>query len=145
MGPLKVHVGINDNVFNNSIHADIKPMVGAAKLHYADDFESDFALLLRERKSSSLPDMFKDALEVESNMMACGKMKHKIETNKRKIREEIVPSTSATASSSDIKFEMILKEMEKMMDKLTVDNRPLNREQNEPQIRNLNFIRPNPP
>ena len=40
---------------------------------------------------------------------------------------------------------MILKEMEKMMDKLTVDNRPLNKEQNEPQIRNLNFRIPNPP
>ena len=40
---------------------------------------------------------------------------------------------------------MILKEMEKMMDKLTVDNRPLNMEQNEPQIRIPNFRRPNPP
>ena len=76
--------------------------------------------------------MFKDALEVESNMMACGKMKHKIETIKRKIREEIVASTSATSSSSDIKFEMILKEMEKIMDKLTIDNIPLNKEHNEP-------------
>ena len=35
-------------------------------------------------------------------MMGCGKMKHKIETDKRKIREEIVPSTSVVASSSDI-------------------------------------------
>jgi len=40
---------------------------------------------------------------------------------------------------------MILKEMEKMMDKLTVDNMPLKREHNEPQIRNLNFRRPSPP
>ena len=72
---------------SNSILADIKPLVGTAKLHYADDFESDFALLLRERKSTSLLDMFKDALEVESNMMACVKMKHRIETDKRKIRE----------------------------------------------------------
>ena len=40
---------------------------------------------------------------------------------------------------------MILKAMEKMMDKMTVDNRPLNKEQNEPQIRNPNFRRPNPP
>ena len=40
---------------------------------------------------------------------------------------------------------MILKEMEKIMDKMNVDNMPLNREQNEPQIRNLNFRRPNPP
>ena len=68
-------------------------------------------------------------------MMECGKMRHRMETDKRKIREELVPSTSAASSSSDIKFEMILKEMEKLI----VYNRSLNREQNEPQIRNLNF------
>ena len=129
----------------NSIPIDIKPLVGAAKLHYVDAFESDFALLLRERKSASLPDMFKDALEVEANMMARGKMKHKIETDKRKIMEEIVPSTSVTTSSSDIKFEMILKAMDKMMNKITIDNMTLNREQNEPQIRDPKFRRPNPP
>ena len=78
-------------------------------------------------------------------MMARGKMKHKIETDKRKIREEIVPSTSVATSSNDIKFEMILKEMEKILDKLTTDNRPLNREKAEPQITNPNFRRSNPP
>ena len=119
----------------NSIPTDTNPLVGTVKLHYTDAFESDFALLLRERKSTSIPDMFKYALEVEANMMACGRMKHKIEADKRKISEEIVPSTSAAASSSDIKFEMILKEMEKMLDKLTIDNKLLNREQNEPQIK----------
>ena len=34
-----------------SIPADIKPSPGAAKLHYHDAFDNDFALLLRERKS----------------------------------------------------------------------------------------------
>ena len=43
--------------------------------------------------------------------------------------EEIVPSTFAATSSSDIKFEMILKAMEKITDKLIVDSRPWNREQ----------------
>ena len=71
----------------HSIPADIKPLVGATKIHYVDYFENDFSLLLRERKSYSLPNMLNDALEVESNMMACGKMKHKIETDKRKIKE----------------------------------------------------------
>ena len=31
------------------------------------------------------------------------------------------------------------------MDRLTIDNRGFNREQSEPQIRNPNFRRPNPP
>ena len=51
----------------NSIPSDIKPLVGAAKLHYADAFDSDFSLLLRERKSDNIPAMFKYSLEVEAN------------------------------------------------------------------------------
>ena len=35
--------------------------------------------------------------------------------------------------------------MEKLMDILTMDNRSFNREQANPQIRNQNFRRPNPP
>ena len=31
------------------------------------------------------------------------------------------------------------------MDRLTVDNIPMKREQTDPQIRNPNFRRPNPP
>ena len=105
----------------NSIPADIKPRVGAAKLHYVDAFDGDFALLLRERKSASLPAMFQDVLEVEANMMASGKIKQKVET--RKAREENVPSASAAAASSnDVKFEMMLKTMEKTMDRITMDN-----------------------
>ena len=46
----------------NSILSNIKPLVGATKLHYLDAFDSDFALLLRERKSSNLPVMFQDDL-----------------------------------------------------------------------------------
>ena len=46
----------------NSISSDIKPLVGAAKLHYADAFDNDFALLLRERKLVSRHVMFKDSL-----------------------------------------------------------------------------------
>ena len=89
--------------------------------------------------------MFQEALKVEANMMASGKIKQKLETDKRKAREENVPSTYALVSCNDVKFEMMLKTMEKLMDRVTIDNRPLNKEQNEPQIRNPNFRRPNPP
>ena len=69
------------------IPVDIKPLVGAPKLHYVDSFDSDFALLLRERKSVSIIVMFKDALEVEDNMMASREIKQKVEIDKRKLRE----------------------------------------------------------
>ena len=127
----------------NSIPTDIKPLVGSAKLHYVDAFDGDFALLLRERKLVSLPTMFQGSLEVEANMMASGKIKQRVET--RKVREEHVPSTSVVASSSDMKFEMTMNTMEKLIYRLTMENRAMNREQNEPHIRNPNFIRPNPP
>ena len=68
----------------NSIPAAIKPSLGAAKIHYADAFNNDFALLLRERKSNTLLSMFTNALEVEANMMACGKIKQRVEIDRRK-------------------------------------------------------------
>ena len=125
----------------NSILVDIKPLVGAAKLHYTDAFDSDFSLLLRERKSATLPMMFQDALEVEVNMMASRKIRQKMET--RKDRDD-GPSTSV-ASANDRKFEMMLETIEKLMDKLSMDNGSLSSEENEPQFRNPNFRRPNPP
>ena len=88
--------------------------------------------------------MFTNALEVESNMMACGKIKQMADVDRRKGREEL-PSTSTVSSPSDVKFETMLKYMEKLMDILNVDARPANREKNEPQIRNPNFRRAIPP
>ena len=41
----------------NSIPNDIKPSPGASKLHYAEAFDNDFSLLLRERKQVTLPTM----------------------------------------------------------------------------------------
>ena len=66
----------------NSIPADIKALVGVAKLHYVDAFENEFALLLTDKKSTSLPVIFQDSLEVEDNMMESGKLKPIVETMK---------------------------------------------------------------
>ena len=105
--------------------------LSTAKIHYSKAFDNDFALLLREIKLTTLPTMFTDSLEVKANMMACGMIKPRVDVDRRKGREEIHP-TSSTSSSSDIKFEMMLKTMEKLMDQLTVEAKPVNREQNEP-------------
>ena len=75
--------------------------------------------------------MFTDALEVEANMMACGKIKQRVDVDRSKGREEM-PSTFSASSSNNIKFEMMLKTMENLMDRLTVEARPVNREHNEP-------------
>ena len=80
--------------------------------------------------------MFKYALEVEANLFASGKMKQRVEVDKRKTREENQPSTS---SSSDAKFDIMMKTMERLMDRLALYNKPPNREHPKPQIRHLNF------
>jgi len=46
----------------NSILDQVKPPLGATQLHYVDAFNSDFDLLLRERRSATLADMMNDAI-----------------------------------------------------------------------------------
>jgi len=47
-----------------SIPVYVKPPLGATKLHYADAFDSEFTLLLREIRSTSLENMMDDSIEV---------------------------------------------------------------------------------
>ena len=125
----------------NSIPGNIKTLVGVSQLHYVDAFESDFSLLLSERKSTNIPAMFKDALEVEVNLITSEKMKQRVEVDRRRTREEHQTSTSIAATSSssnDAKFEMMMKTMERLMDRFDLDNGPPNREKIDCQIRNQN-------
>lgn len=73
--------------------------------------------------------------------MAFGNIKHK---NKiRRVKEE--PQASTSQYSSDAKFDMMIKVMEKLMDKLYVDERHPSRDHNDQNIRNTNFRRPQGP
>jgi hypothetical protein len=122
----------------SSIPAEVKPPPGAAQLRYVDSFDSDFTLLLRERRSTTLDDMMNDAIEVEVNLMASGKIKYNPETDMKKAQEEAQPSTS---QSSDAKFDLMVKTMEKLVENLSLDNKPAIRDQTELQLRNPNFRR----
>jgi hypothetical protein len=64
-------------IFYNSILVEVQPPAGAARLRYADSFDNNFSLLLRERRSTNLDVMMRDAIKVEVNMMASGKIKHR--------------------------------------------------------------------
>jgi len=57
----------------NSIYAYVKPSQPAAKVTFVGSFDSDFALLLRERRSITLIDMQDDEVEIEYNMIASSK------------------------------------------------------------------------
>ena len=78
----------------NSIPTEVKPPFGAAQLRYVDSFDNDFSLLLRERRSTTLDDMMNDAIEVEVNLMASGKINHNSNTDMKKVQGEAQPSTS---------------------------------------------------
>ena len=71
-------VGEFTKMFNkvySKIPAQIKLTETSAMLSYANSFNSEFSLLLRERKSDSLQSMQNAALEVESNILASNRLK----------------------------------------------------------------------
>ena len=47
---------------------EFQPLKNAAKIYYAAAFPPDLSLLLLERKSTTLQQMFTDCLEVEENL-----------------------------------------------------------------------------
>ena len=121
------------NMIQNYLPMQCKPPQGMAKLHYAEAFDDEFALFMRERRFATLADMMNDAIEVELNMMSSKRGKYKSKT--RKVKDE-------AQSSSDLKFDSIMKVMEKLVDKLYIVDRPVIRDNNEPRIRNPNFRQP---
>ena len=129
------------NKIYNALPMQCKPPEGMAKLHYAEGFDDDFSVLLRERRSTTLVDMMNDAIEVEVNLMAHKKEKYRFEA--KRVKEEAQPSTSQ--STSDAKIDSILRVMERMMERFAGNNRQVVREQHEPQIRNPNFRQPRQP
>ena len=66
----------------SKIPAEIKPTDTSAKITYANAFDYEFFLLLREIRSTYLSLMQDAALEVESNMVASQKIKGKVDRKK---------------------------------------------------------------
>ena len=74
-----------------------------------------------------------DAIEVEINMMSSKRGRYKVDTRKQiKPKEEPQASTSANP-----KFDSLMKVVEKLVDKLSIREKPPARD-NVPQIRNPN-------
>ena len=113
----------------DAIPIDVKPPPGVAKLHYADAFSSEFTLLLRERRSVSLEDMMDDATEVEVNLSASHKNKQRHETKRVKDEE---PQASTSSSNSDVKHDTMMKDLERLMVKLSSDDKNQTKNQHEP-------------
>ena len=93
----------------DSILEHIKPPPGAAQFHYTDAFDRYFSLTLRERRWVKLIDMMNDVIEVKVNLIASGKIKQKLDFDKKKSKEEGQPSSSYF---SDAMFDTMIKVVE---------------------------------
>jgi hypothetical protein len=113
------------NKLYHKIPAEVKPSQPAAKVTFAGAFEPDFALLLRERRSVDLTRMQDDAIEIESNMMASGKLKVKVETgNKDTKRFREQAGTSRSGKSAEDKMDdmaKIIKELSNKISRMELD------------------------
>ena len=65
------------NKMYSKIPAKIKPTETSAKLTYANYFDVEFSILLRERRAITLVNMQEAALEVESNLMVVNKFRNR--------------------------------------------------------------------
>jgi hypothetical protein len=71
------------NKIYHKIPYEVKPSQLAAKVTFVGTFGSDFSLLLRERRSTTLVGMKDNDIEIESNMMASRKLKTKVDMGTR--------------------------------------------------------------
>jgi hypothetical protein len=113
------------NKLYNKIPAEVKPSQPTVKVTFAGAFDPDFTLLLRERRSVDLTKMQDDALEIESNMMASGKLKAKFETGNKEIRryrEQGGPSGSGRSSEDKMDdMARIIKELSNKISRMELD------------------------
>jgi hypothetical protein len=68
----------------SKIPEEIKPTETYAKNTFANSFDAEFSLLLRERRSVTLNLMQEAAIEVESNILAAERLKSKNDIYKKK-------------------------------------------------------------
>jgi hypothetical protein len=90
------------------------------KVTFAGAFDPDFALLLRERRSIDFTKMHDDALEIESNMMASGKLKAKTKTgNKENKKFKEQGGSSGSGKSSGDRIEEMASVIRELSNKIS--------------------------
>jgi ribonuclease HI len=104
------------NKMFGKIPAEIKPSDASAKITFSAAFDSEFCLILRERRSATLALMQDAALEVESNITASQKLKGRAE------RKKSVVDSSSSSNSKMEKMAKMLDSLTSEMSKLKVQN-----------------------
>jgi hypothetical protein len=130
------------NKMYKKIPDEIKPTEAMEKISYASSFDSEFCLLLRERRSSSLVQMQDVSLEVESNIIASDKLRGKSDRDRRKNRAESSTSNSLVVHSQVDELTKLVKSLSTEIEKLKSEGRQPYRNAQNTENRG-NFLRPN--
>ena len=96
----------------SKIPTEIMPTDTSAKITYANAFDYELCLLLRERRSTFLSLMQDFSLEVDSNIVASQKVKGKVDRKKQS-------SDPLGASSSENKMEKMAKMLDSLIDEMS--------------------------
>jgi hypothetical protein len=72
------------NKMYGRIPYEIKQIEASTKITYANAFDVEFSLLLRERRSTTLLSMQEATIEVESNILASDRLKNRYDKDKKK-------------------------------------------------------------
>jgi hypothetical protein len=104
-----------NKMFGN-IPVEIKPSDASAKITFSASFDSEFCLILREIRSTTLALMQDAALEVESNITASHKLKGRAE------KKKFVVESSSSSNSKMEKMAKMLDSLTSEMSKLKVQN-----------------------
>ena len=107
------------NKMYGRIPAEIKPSETSVKLTYANAFDNEFSLLLREIRHFSLLNMQDATLDVESNILASNRLNKETtqEMYDKKGKKEATPGVS-TSHSSEGKIDEMAKLVKILMAKL---------------------------
>jgi hypothetical protein len=94
---------------------EIKPIEASAKITYANAFDAEFSLLLRERRSTTLLSMQEVDINVESNILASDTLKTQSDKDKKKQRDDSLASYNSTT------YDPKIDEMTKTLKDLTFE------------------------
>lgn len=102
------------NTLYNAIPANIKPPEGLDFLKFPYGFDADMAYQLCEHDLTTLEDMQNNVVSVEANLLA----------KRERMRLEKRVSVKEEASNSNVKMDTLIRTMERMVDWLSITDRP---------------------
>jgi hypothetical protein len=107
----------------NKIPAEIKPTEASPKITYANAFDPDLCLLLRERRATSLAHMQDAALEVESNVLVVDRLRNKADRDRGRGRSEASTFSSSVSHPQVDELTKLVKSLSAEMEKMKFEGK----------------------